>query len=69
MLQLTDWTVPPLALRSDPTAILTLLPHLGKLIKGLPVVGKVEGSFKDISKKVGRPLLFIFAIIRNKNDS
>jgi hypothetical protein len=44
--------VPPLALRSDPTAILTLLPHLPKLMKGLPVVSAVEGSFYDISKKV-----------------
>ena len=44
--------IPPLILRSDPGVIFTLLPHLWKLIKNLPVVSKVEGSFKDVSKEV-----------------
>ena len=44
--------IPPLALRSDPMVLLTLLPHIWKLVKGLPHVASVEGSFYDISKKV-----------------
>jgi phytoene dehydrogenase-like protein len=44
--------VPPLALRSDAFAIFTLFPYLLKLIRGLPVVGKVEGSFKAISQDI-----------------
>ena len=44
--------VPPLCLRSDPGALLTLAPHIPKLIKGLPAVSSVEGSFKTISEKV-----------------
>ena len=44
--------IPPLALRSDPTVISTLLPHLTKLISKLPWVNKVEGSFKAISREV-----------------
>lgn len=44
--------IPPLALRCDPLALLTLLPHLGKLVAGLPVVGLVEGSFKAVSGRV-----------------
>jgi len=44
--------VPPLALRSDAFAIFTLFPHLPKLIRGLPVVNKVEGSFKAISQNI-----------------
>mmetsp|Transcript_23956 Transcript_23956/g.23009 ORF Transcript_23956/g.23009 Transcript_23956/m.23009 type:complete len:583 (+) Transcript_23956:116-1864(+) len=44
--------VPPLTLRSDPLFILTILPHMLKLITSLPSVGKVEGSFKAISGKI-----------------
>ena len=48
-LQKLAGAVPPLALRCDPLALLTLAPHLGKLLGGLPSVGKVEGSFKAVS--------------------
>ena len=44
--------IPPLALRCDAGVLLTLLPHFGKLLKGLPVVNKVENSFKKISKNI-----------------
>ena len=44
--------IPPLTLRSDAGVILTLLPHLLKLIQGAPIASKVEGPFKDISKTV-----------------
>ena len=44
--------VPPLTLRSDPTVLFTLLPHLWKLIKGAFVASQVEGSFKAVSNKV-----------------
>ncbi len=44
--------IPPLALRSDIGFILTLLPYLGRLLKGAPVVSLVEGSFKDFSKNI-----------------
>ncbi len=44
--------IPPLALRSDFTALLTLFPYLLALIKGAPVAGKVEGAFKDISQSI-----------------
>eukprot|EP01041_Mallomonas_annulata_P006900 gene6900-14008_t len=42
--------VPPLTLRSDAGVLLTLLPHLWKLMKGAPAASQVEGSFKAISK-------------------
>ena len=41
--------VPPLCLRNDIGVLLTLLPHFGKLLRGLPAVSTVEGSFKDAS--------------------
>ena len=44
--------VPPLTLRSDPGVLLTLFPHLWKLMKGAFVASRVEGSFKDVSKTV-----------------
>ena len=44
--------VPPLCLRGDAGVVLTLLPHLGKLIRGASVASKVEGSFKAISKDI-----------------
>lgn len=44
--------IPPLTLRSDPGVILTLFPHIMKLIRGAPIASKVEGPFKDISKQV-----------------
>jgi len=44
--------VPPLTLRSDVGVILTLLPHLGKLLRGAPVASKVEGSFSALSSTV-----------------
>ena len=48
--------IPPLTLRSDPGVILTLLPHMWKLIKGAPVAARVEGPFKGRST-VQYPLL------------
>lgn len=44
--------VPPLCLRNDIGVLLTLLPHMAKLIAGLPVVNKVEDSFKKLSQGV-----------------
>lgn len=44
--------IPPLVLRSDPGVLLTLAPHLGKLLKGALVASKVEGSFYDVSKGI-----------------
>lgn len=44
--------VPPLTLRSDPGFLLTIFPHILKLMRGLPSVSKVEGSFKAISGKI-----------------
>jgi len=41
--------IPPLALRSDLGLLLTLFPHLPKLLGGLPHVAQVENSFKSIS--------------------
>ena len=44
--------VPPLTLRSDPSVVLTLFPHLGKLVAGAGVAAKVEGPFKDLSRPI-----------------
>ncbi len=44
--------IPPLCLRNDAGIFLTLFPHLWKLIKGLPAVPFVEGSFKTISEPI-----------------
>lgn len=44
--------VPPLCLRSDPLVILTLLPHLPKLIKGIPYASQIEKDFKSLSDRV-----------------
>ena len=44
--------VPPLCLRSDPWAFLTLLPHIPKLLRGISAVPKVENSFKSVSEKI-----------------
>lgn len=44
--------IPPLVLRSDVGLILTLLPHMPKLLKGALVASKVEGPFKHVSEKV-----------------
>lgn len=44
--------IPPLGLRSDLGVLFTIFPHLATLIECLPVVNKVEGSFKAISETV-----------------
>ena len=46
--------VPPLALRNDAAVLLTLLPHLGKLVRGARIARRVQGAFSDISKNVVR---------------
>ena len=51
-IQRLSGAIPPLTLRSDPAVILTLLPHIGKLLAGASIASKVEGPFKDISKNI-----------------
>ena len=43
-------SINPLSLRSDFTAIFTILPYLGSLLKGVFVASKVEGNFKNVLK-------------------
>jgi NAD(P)-binding Rossmann-like domain len=53
--------LPPLCLRSDPGVILTLFPHIMKLLVGAPIANKVEGPFKDISKQVVKDKFLVFS--------
>jgi hypothetical protein len=56
------YIVPPLTLRNDPGVVFTLFPHLSKLIKGAPVAGKVEGSFKAISSTIVKDKFLVFYV-------
>ena len=68
LIQALATAIPPLALRCDLGLALTLLPHLLKLVQGAPIVGKVEGSFKDISKHhIKDAFLVSFLIFSQKN--
>ena len=51
-IQILSAAVPPLALRSDPGVVLTLMPHLGKLMMGAPFASATEGDFYSISKNI-----------------